>query len=212
MPLVKSPKMTPRKLAAVRANGRQSAGPRTCAGKDRSMLNALKHGQYSQAFRSNLLKAREDVALYDWIYARVCETFQPAGKEQWRGCGRLARETWCLLRRDRPKNGEARRPVVPCAVYSMGWTPWRRGGFETSPRYVVKSGLSRLTFLSRTQMTDDATGTRLMFWVRRPRRVTLPWIPLSRCAQMGSWLMAIALAGRRQARTTRLCLPAAERA
>ena len=203
--------MTPRKLAAVRANGRHSAGPRTCAGKDRSMLNALKHGQYSQAFRSNLLKAREDVALYDWIYARVCETFQPAGKQHWRECERLARKAWCALRRDRPQNGEARRPVVRGAVYAMGWTPWRRGGLETNPRYVVKTGLSKLTFLSRIRITD-ANGTRLMFWVRRPRRATLPWVPLSTCARMGSWLMTIALAGRCQAKTACLCLPAPERA
>ena len=71
MPLVKSPTMTPRKLAANRANGRQSTGPRTYAGRYRVVLNALRHSRYSQGFRSNLLKPREDVALYDWIYARV---------------------------------------------------------------------------------------------------------------------------------------------
>jgi hypothetical protein len=77
MPLVKSPTMTPRKLAANRANSRQSTGPRTYAGKYRVVLNALKHGRYSQAFRSNLLKAREDVAVYDWIYGRPRQ--HPAG-------------------------------------------------------------------------------------------------------------------------------------
>jgi hypothetical protein len=168
MSLIKSPTMTPRKLAAVRANGRKSAGPRTQAGKDKSMLNALKHGQYSKAFRSNLLKAREDVALYDWIYARILETFQPVGKRQWRVAKQWARETWCLLRRERPKNGEAEGPLVEGAVWSMAWTPWRHGGLEIKPRYIVKTGLSRLSFPAL--MRFDSCGSRLMFWVRRPSR------------------------------------------
>ena len=96
MSLVKSPAMTPRKLAAMRANGRQSGGPRTCAGKDRSMLNALKHGRYSRAFRGNLLKAREDVALYDWIYARFCETFQPAASIALAGRRQARKACLCL--------------------------------------------------------------------------------------------------------------------
>ncbi len=212
MALVKSPTMTPRKLAANRANGCRSAGPRTYDGRYRVVLNALKHGRYSQAFRSNLLKAREDVALYDWIYARVRESYQPVGKPQWQEVERLARETYCLLRRERPKNGESGRARTEGAVWSMAWLPRRRGGLEMNPSYVVKTGLSRLTFLSRMQITDDATGLRLMFWVPRPRRPSVPWIPLSACAKSGSWLMALALATRRQAKIARLCLPAVERA
>jgi len=176
MPLVKSPTITPRKLAANRANGRRSVGPRTQFGKDRSMLNALKHGRYSQAFRSNLLKAREDVALYDWIYARVCQSFRPVGKPQWRECERLARETWCLLQRERAQKDDLGRPLVPCAVYSMAWFPWRQGGLEKNPRYVVKSTVKRLTFLSTMEITQDPTALRLKFWVRRPRRGSAAWI------------------------------------
>jgi len=170
MPLVKSPTMTPRKLAANRANSRQSTGPRTYAGRYRVVLNALKHGRYSQAFRSNLLKAQEDVALYDWIYARLRDSTQPVGKPQWQEVERLARETYCLLRRDPPKNGETARPRVEGAVWSTAWLPWRRGGLELDPSYVTKTGLSRLPFLSRMEITDDSTGLRLMFWVPRPRR------------------------------------------
>jgi len=170
MPLVKSPTITPQKLAANRANGHRSTGPRTYAGKYRSALNALKHGQYSQAFRSNLLKAGEDVVLYDWIYARVLESFQPVGKRQWRVAEQWARDTWCLLRRDRPKNGEPRQPLVKSAVWSMAWLPWQNGGLELNPRYVVKSGFSRLAFPGLTRF-EGHSGFRLMFWVRRPWRL-----------------------------------------
>lgn len=169
MPLVKSPTMTLRKLVANRANGRRSTGPRTYTGKYRSALNALKHGQYSQAFRSNLRKAGEDVALYDWIYARVLESFQPVGRRQWRVAEQWARETWCLLRRDWAKNGEARQPMVEGAVWSMAWLPWRHGGLELNPRYVVKNGFSWLAFPGLMRFEGHG-GFRLMFWVRRPWR------------------------------------------
>ena len=144
------------------------------------------------------------MALYDWIYARIRDSTQPAGKPQWQQVERLARQTWCLLRRERAKNGQAQRPRVKSAVWSMAWLPWRRGGLEISPSFVVKTGLSQLTFLSRMEITDGGTGLRLMFWVPRPRRRAVPWIPLSACAKIGSWLMAVALATRRQAKTARL--------
>lgn len=50
MALIKR-RMTEAELAARRANARKSTGPRTPAGKARSRLNSLKHGQYSQLAR-----------------------------------------------------------------------------------------------------------------------------------------------------------------
>ena len=67
MPLVKSPTMTPRKLAANRANALKSTGPRTYRGRRRVTLNALKDGRYCvpKLFRTHLQETREDVALFD---------------------------------------------------------------------------------------------------------------------------------------------------
>jgi len=47
MSLRKSPRLTPRLLAAAHRNGKRSTGPRTAAGKQNSKLNALKHGGYA---------------------------------------------------------------------------------------------------------------------------------------------------------------------
>ena len=69
------PKVTPRMIAANRANAQKSTGPRTGIGKARVAINALGHGKYTdKLFRSHLLLAREDVGLYDWMTARFVTT------------------------------------------------------------------------------------------------------------------------------------------
>jgi len=63
MPLRRSPLLTPRSLAARRANALKSTGPRTPCGKARVSLNALKHGRSmgpagrAPRFRERLLRA-----------------------------------------------------------------------------------------------------------------------------------------------------------
>ena len=177
MPLVKSPAITPRKLTANHANALKSTGPRTAEGKCRVMLNGLRHGCYSRAFRPNLLKARQNVELFDWIHQRLGEEMpglNPHSTEY------LARQVWCGLCRGR-KAGQRPRRVPPTrgAVWSAAWTPWRVGGLAAKPRYAVKSTDTPITFLSprsRIRIEDPRSQRRLMFWVRRRRgtRVRLP--------------------------------------
>ena len=63
MPIRRSPRLTPRSLAARRANALKSTGPRTPCGKARVSLNALKHGRSmgpagrAPRFRERLLRA-----------------------------------------------------------------------------------------------------------------------------------------------------------
>ena len=78
MPLVKSPTMTPRKAGANSANAQKSTGPRTVKGLRYVMLNRLRHGARSRAFRANILKAGRDVELFDWIHQRVREEMPQA--------------------------------------------------------------------------------------------------------------------------------------
>jgi hypothetical protein len=49
MSLVKSPELTPEKLAANQANGRQSQGPATPKGVERIRAANTRHGYYSKA-------------------------------------------------------------------------------------------------------------------------------------------------------------------
>ncbi len=123
MALVNSPLLTGAKLAANRANAAKSTGPRTPAGKRRVVLNALKHGRTSRAFRDSLIKAGADVELLDWILARIFDCFGPLEARERRKAERLAREVWCMYW---------------VASGSQG-IPRRLKGRESKPRCGVKS-------------------------------------------------------------------------
>jgi hypothetical protein len=221
MSLVKSHILTPAKLAANRANARLSTGPRTAEGKRRIVLNALKHGRYSRAFRQNLIKTRADVELFDWIHARIVDCFEPRNAAQSWQAERLAREVWCQTwqdqRADRLARAEhARRshelevPHRACrmdqrdgsrlrrrpsrapdkvSLWSLAWTPWRRGGLESKPRYALQSTDSAVTSLSRIRIENPRSGRRLAFWVRRRRGTAPSQIPLAAYPEIMAWLL-----------------------
>ncbi len=163
MALVKSPTLTPVKLVA---NARQSTGPRTPAGKRRIVLNALKRGRTSRAFRENLIKAGADAELFDWIRARVFDGFKPlSAREQWQA-ERLARAVWCRAWQASRAGGQGglRLGARPsrASVWCLAWTPWRLGGLETKPRYSLKSTDSSVTSPSRIHIVDPRNGRRLI--------------------------------------------------
>lgn len=81
MSLRKRPTLTPALLAANRANAQKSTGPRTVQGKNRIVLNALKHGRHARTFRDKLLRARskEDAELFQWILEQVRRGFRIHG-------------------------------------------------------------------------------------------------------------------------------------
>ena len=137
MSLRKSPTRSPALLAANRANAQKSTGPRTLRGKAQVTLNALKHGGYAgRLFRSNLLRAREDVALYDWMCRQICDTFRPVGKPQWAHAEWLARQACCTCRRARQEGlRSGRRPPTSSSTWCLLRIPTSLGGSGTS-RYM----------------------------------------------------------------------------
>ncbi len=179
MSLRKSPTRTPALLAANRANAQKSTGPRTARGKAQITLNPLKHGGYAgRLFRSNLLRAREDVALYDWMYRQICDNFRPVGKPQWAQAQRLARKAWCGCRRARQEGlRSGRRPPTSSSVWCLLRIPTCLGGFGTNPLYAVQSMDSRVTFPLRIRIVVPQSGIRLQFWARS-RRMVWPRLPL----------------------------------
>ncbi len=190
--LRKCPTRTPALLAANRANAQKSTGPRTARGKGQVTLNALKHGGYGgRLFRSNLLRAREDVALYDWMYRQICDNFPPVGKPQWAQAERLARKAWCSCRRARREGlRSGRRPPTSSSVWCLLRIPTSLGGSGTNPLYAVQSMDRRVTFPLRIRIVIPKTGIRLKFWVRRRRWVwpRLPLMGLSDLpAPLGRW-------------------------
>jgi hypothetical protein len=189
LPLVKSPTMTPGKISANRANASKSTGPRTAQGQRHVMLNSLRHGGRSFAFRANLSKAGQDVELFDWIHERVREEMLAASPQV---AERLARRVWCGLCLDRRTDqGPSEPPPTQTSLWCVAWTPWRAGGLETKPRYAVKSTDTRIKCPrpgSKTWIEDPGTSRRLLFWVRR-RRGSVVRLPVTAWPEIAAWVM-----------------------
>ncbi|HWT84106.1 MAG TPA: hypothetical protein VN648_35585 [Candidatus Methylomirabilis sp.] len=194
MPLVQSPTLTARKLAANRANACKSTGPRTPEGKRRVMLNALKHGCRSRTLRQTLVRAQADVDLFDWVDDRVREAFPPATVRDHLAARYLTHQIWCTLWRSRRSKAPAEsRPASSSSLWCTAWTPWKAGGRQSKPRYSLKSTDAGFTNLSqnprsRIQIVDPRTQRRLRFWVRR-RRGSVVRVPLRNFPEMAAWFL-----------------------
>jgi hypothetical protein len=66
-----------RKAAANRANAQRSTGPRTREGKQRSSLNALRHGILAKAAFNATIEGEERRADFDELVAGLAQEYQP---------------------------------------------------------------------------------------------------------------------------------------
>jgi hypothetical protein len=109
MSLVKSPKMTPRKLAAIRRNQKLSHGPATAQGRERLRAAHLRHGFYARADEAALRALGEDPAQFQDLLEGLWEKWNPTDALQERLVARLARALWLMDRADRMQEGYALR-------------------------------------------------------------------------------------------------------
>jgi hypothetical protein len=109
MSLVKSPKMTPRKLAAIRRNQKLSHGPASVAGRKRLRAAHLRHGFYARADEVALRALGEDPAQFQELLEGLWEKWNPTDALQERLVSRLARALWLMDRADRMQEGYALR-------------------------------------------------------------------------------------------------------
>jgi hypothetical protein len=135
MPLRRSPVLTPRALAARRANALKSTGPRTAAGKARSCLNALRHGRRAHDLRAKIARTGDSEALFllDWFHERILLRWQPRNERWWRYTIRLAARVWCFMngRSLRPRSGDEKagtswKRVIKFYQYGDWWRCPRR--------------------------------------------------------------------------------------
>jgi hypothetical protein len=101
MPLVKSPTLTPARLAANRLNALKSTGPRTAAGKRRSALNALSRDLCPQELDRQLRARGEDPREFRRLHRDLIAIFQPRDEPAGRAVELLARTWWEKARRIR---------------------------------------------------------------------------------------------------------------
>jgi hypothetical protein len=109
--LVKSPVVTPEKVAANQANGRQSQGPSTPEGLDRFHDSPVRHGFYLKRTGEALRALGEDPEELDWLLESLTATWQPSDEFQKRLVERLARAIWRLERSDRVQDSIAVKQV-----------------------------------------------------------------------------------------------------
>ena len=76
-PATEPPALSPRRLAARRANAQKCTGPRTPEGKATARLNALKHGFFSCDIVNPVLDGPARVEEFDSILDALLEDFQP---------------------------------------------------------------------------------------------------------------------------------------
>jgi hypothetical protein len=111
MSLVKPPEMTPAKIAANQANGRQSEGPATPEGMERMRDAKTVHGFYSQAEGEALRALGEDPEDFKTLLKEVMAAWQPAPGFEARLVKRLARALWRCERDDRWQESVAVRQL-----------------------------------------------------------------------------------------------------
>ena len=77
VPATEPPALSPRRLAARRANAQKCTGPRTLAGKATSRFNAIKHGFFACDVVNPVLDGLARVEEFKSILDALLEDFQP---------------------------------------------------------------------------------------------------------------------------------------
>ncbi|HXJ96610.1 MAG TPA: hypothetical protein VMT20_27540 [Terriglobia bacterium] len=83
MPLINGPTLTPKKLAANRANAQLSRGPITPEGLIRMRDSKMKHGAYAQDKEEALRALGEDPKDFEALLESLRASWQPANVQAW---------------------------------------------------------------------------------------------------------------------------------
>src|SRR6516165_4511389 len=156
MPIRRSPRLTPRSLAARRANALKSTGPRTPCGKARVSLNALKHGRSmgpdgrAPRFRERLLRAGYPYqeALYGDLRSCLAQAFGARSPYWRRQVDQFAASAWCVV-----MGRHFFRTKLECALESEAkplrvLSQDRRKGWARSLRYRAEGPWRRMGWCS----------------------------------------------------------------
>jgi hypothetical protein len=109
MSLVRSPKLTEKKVAANERNRNRSHGPATDEGRERIRAAHLRHGFYAQEEEVAMRALGEDPAQFQELLEGLWEECKPRGALQEGLVIRLARAMWLTNRADRMQEGCAVR-------------------------------------------------------------------------------------------------------
>lgn len=99
------------KIEANRRNAQKSTGPKTQAGKEKSKMNAIKHGLVAQATVIPVGEAKEDDTEFTQLLDRVTAEFKPQGFIEEMLTERIAICYWRLRRAAYAEVGEIRKSL-----------------------------------------------------------------------------------------------------
>jgi len=97
--------VTPKKVAANRANAKFSKGPRTESGKRAARLNAVKFAFFSEELVIPLCDGEEALEKYSSLLNEVQQELQPAGFVQTWFAEKIAETLWRFRRGTRAERG-----------------------------------------------------------------------------------------------------------
>ncbi len=109
--LVKSPDLTPAKVAANQANALKSMGPTTPEGKEHARLSNLRHGLYVLSPRDVLIALGEDPEEFDGYEQSLLDKWQPCDAFQEALVRRIACNSWRVDRARRVQESTSVREV-----------------------------------------------------------------------------------------------------
>ena len=114
MALRKPSRLTPKRLAAQRANAQKSTGPRTPAGKENAKLNALKHGCRARdaSDRNVMLALGEDPEEFDRLRRSLLASLGPGDVLWAKQVEDLAKLYWRRARLERARAGMVQRELA----------------------------------------------------------------------------------------------------
>ena len=156
------PALSPRRLAARRANARKGTGPRTPEGKNAVRLNALKHGFFARDVVNLELDGPARAQEFKTLLDALLEEFQPQSASErmlvdelaascWRSRRILryeCRETW-VDEDDYRRNANTERPMDR-VLEPMGYDHY--GDRRRRARKLSRSGLDTLILPSEVDM------------------------------------------------------------
>jgi hypothetical protein len=175
MPIRRSPLLTPRSLAARRANALKSTGPRTPAGKARVSFNALKHGHSmgpagrAPRFRQRLLRAGypHQEALYGGLRSCLAQVFGARSPKSRREVDRFAAGAWCVAMGRSSFRTKLESTLDSMPKGSRVLSQDHRKGPLCSLRYPAGHARSL-----RYRAEDPWRRIGLVFWIQRRRYLT----------------------------------------
>ena len=146
-----SPKLiSVKKLEANRQNGKKSTGPRTPEGKQRSRLNALKHGILAKAVVIQGGPGKEKRGEFDQLLTELWQHYTPQGPVEEMLVERMATLKWRLARVYRSERGE-----MPDARVSD-----RRVRYETMLERAIYRALTELERLQRSRRVSPQSAPK----------------------------------------------------